>query len=78
MIQFIYDYFLTRKSLIKNKRLNNWLDWQLYKYLKLNLVTHYKNISKDSLGIDENSNVIVSLTSFPGRLEVVYLAYGVF
>lgn len=74
MMHFLYDYFLTRNPINKGNQLTNWFHWQLYKYLKVNLVTYYKNVSNDSLGTDNSSNIIVSLTSFPGRIDVVYLA----
>ncbi|PYE82140.1 hypothetical protein DFQ11_102721 [Winogradskyella epiphytica] len=74
MIHFLYNYFLTRKPLKKANRVNHWLHWQLYKYLKVNLVAHYKTVSINSLEVDDASTIIVSLTSFPGRIDVVYLA----
>ena len=74
MIHFLYNKFLTRKHVKKEHQLVKWLYWQLFKFLKVSLVKHYKNISVDSLGINEKSNLIVSLTSFPARIDVVYLA----
>ncbi|WP_179018590.1 hypothetical protein [Winogradskyella forsetii] len=74
MIHFLYNYALTRRPRKKRNWLNRWLLWQLYKYLKVHLVKYYKNVSMDSLGIDSNSDVIVSLTSFPARIDFVYLA----
>ncbi len=74
MIDYLYHYFLTRKPLTKKNPLPRWIRWQLYKYLKKNLVRNYKNMPLASLDIDSKSNVIVSLTSFPARIEVVYLS----
>lgn len=48
--------------------------WQLHKYLKVNLVKYYKNLSNDYLGTNNNSNIIVSLTTFPARIDYVYIA----
>lgn len=74
MIHFLYNYFLTRKRGKKKSKLYRWLHWQLYKYLKVSLIRYYENLSTDSMGIDTNSNVIVSLTSFPARIDVIYLS----
>ena len=74
MIHFLYNKFLTRKHVKKENQLVRWLYWQLFKYLKVSLVAYYKNISVDSLGINKKSNMIVSLTSFPARIDLVYLA----
>src|SRR5690554_970357 len=73
MIHFLYNYFLTRKPTKQKNRLSIWLNWQFYKYLKVHLVSYYKNAPMESLGINTNSNIVVSLTSFPARIDVVYL-----
>ncbi|WP_052466919.1 hypothetical protein [Psychroserpens damuponensis] len=74
MIHFLYNFFLTKKPAKKENNLIRWLYWQLYKFLKIRLIGYYKNISINSLGVDSESNLIVSLTSFPARIDVVYLA----
>lgn len=74
MVHFVYNYFLTRKPPKKGNKIIPWLYWQIYKYLKVYLITFYKNVSKKSLGIDNTNNVVVSLTSFPARINVVYLS----
>ena len=74
MIHFIYNYFLTRKPRKKKNKIILWIHWQIYKYLKVHLIGFYKNISFNDLGIDDKSNVIVSLTTFPARIDVVYLS----
>lgn len=74
MIHFLYDYFLTRKSEKKRSQLYLWLHWQLYKFLKVSLMWYYKHKSLKSLGVNPASNVIVSLTSFPARIDVIHLA----
>lgn len=74
MIHFLYNYALTRRPRKKRNQLNRWLLWWLYKYLKVNLVRYYKNISVETLGVDSDSDVTVSLTSFPARIDYVYLA----
>lgn len=74
MIHFLYNYFLTRKRGDKKIKLYHWLHWQLQKYLKVNLMRYYESISTDFLGIDVKSNVFVSLTSFPARVDVIYLS----
>lgn len=74
MIYSLYNYYLTRKTPTKFRKLSQWLLWQLYKYLKFSLPKSYKRISTRALGVDVNSNLIVSLTSFPARINIVYLA----
>ena len=74
MIHFLYNYFLTPKASIKISKISLWLRWQLYKFLKVYLVKYYKNISLNKLGVNIHSNIIVSLTSFPARIDVVCLA----
>ncbi|WP_250434167.1 hypothetical protein [Hanstruepera flava] len=74
MIHIIYSYFLKSNPLKKRYKITLWLHWQIYKFLKVSLVKYYKNLSLNNLGVDSNSNVIVSLTSFPARIEVVYLS----
>src|SRR5690606_29967954 len=58
----------------KGNRVARWWHWQLYKYLKNNLIKYYKKIPKATLGMDEQSSVIVSLTSFPARINLVHIA----
>lgn len=74
MIHFLYNHFLTPKPSTNKTKLYRMQRWRLYNYLNTHLVKYYKSISNDSLGTDKTSNVIVSLTSFPARIEVVYLA----
>lgn len=74
MIHFIYNFFLTKLPEKKKNRTNRWINWQLHRYLKVNLIRYCKNLSTDALGIDPDSNVIVSLTSFPERIASVHLA----
>lgn len=74
MIHFLYHYFLTPKRKHKRLPLNRRFRWQLYKFLKIQLVRYYRNLPKTALCVDKDSNVIVSLTSFPARIEVVYLS----
>ncbi|MEZ4802529.1 MAG: hypothetical protein R2797_07120 [Gelidibacter sp.] len=74
MIHFLYSYFLKTKIDENKSKLYTWLQWQLYKFLKVGLISYYKNISLNSLGIDSTSNVVVSLTSFPARIGVIHLS----
>lgn len=74
MIHFLYNYFLTRKPHKKKIPLYVWLQWQLYKFLNFSLMRYYKQISLKALGVDSTSQIIVSLTSFPARIEVIHLA----
>jgi len=74
MIHFLYNHSLTRKRTKKINNLTRWWRWQLYKYLKVNLVKYYNNVNTDNLGIDNNSNIIVSLTTFPARINYVHIA----
>jgi hypothetical protein len=74
MIHFLYNYSLTRDRNKKKNKLKRWFNWQVYKYLKINLVNYYENLSASALGTDKNSNVIVSLTTFPARIDFVHLS----
>lgn len=74
MILSLYNFYLTKTPKKKESHLSGWLQWQLYKYVKANLVRYYKRISSSALGVDHTSDVIVSLTSFPARITVVHLA----
>jgi hypothetical protein len=74
MVHFLYNFALTSQPTKKRNPLSRWLHWQLYKYLRKNLVEYYKRISRNCLGIDVNTNIVVSLTSIPSRIETVYLA----
>lgn len=74
MVYFLYNYYLTRKTPKKGYKIRQWLLWQLYKYLKFTLAKSYENISTKKLGVDNKSNVVVSLTSFPARVNIVHLA----
>lgn len=71
MIHFLYNYNLTKEQSTKSTR---WLHWQLFKYLQVKMIAYYKTISTDELGVDVHSDIVVSLTSFPARINVVYLA----
>ncbi|MDG4714314.1 hypothetical protein [Winogradskyella marincola] len=73
MIHYLYSYHLNRKRDKKRTKFGRWINWQLYKYLKINLVKYYKNFPLKSLKIDTESAVIVSLTTIPSRIEYVYL-----
>lgn len=73
MIHYLYNYFLTRKPVNKRFQFQRWLHWQLFKYLKVYLIKYYENISPHLLGVDIGSKVIVSLTSFPARIDLIYL-----
>ncbi len=74
MIQFLYNYYLTRLNIDKKNNISKRLEWYLYRYLKSALVIYYGHLSNKKIGIDENSNVVVSLTSFPARIHLVELA----
>lgn len=73
MIHFLYNFFLTKLPEKKKNKSNRWINWQLHKYLKVNLVNYYKKLSEESLGVDIKSDIVVSLTSFPARIDLVYL-----
>ncbi|MBU2929552.1 hypothetical protein [Winogradskyella psychrotolerans] len=74
MLHSLYNYFLTHKKNRQRNSLHKWLHWQLYKFLKSQLVEHYKNLATSNLRVDASSNIVVSLTSFPARIDVVHLA----
>lgn len=74
MIHAIYHFFLTRKPTATNGKLHAWFMWQIYKFLKVGLMRYYTHIDLKGLGVDQNSPIIVSMTSFPARIDVVYLA----
>ncbi|MDH7912995.1 hypothetical protein [Winogradskyella sp. SYSU M77433] len=73
MIHYLYSYHLNKKRDKRRTKFGRWINWQLYKYLKISLVKYYKNLPLKSLKIDTESTVIVSLTTIPNRIEYVYL-----
>ena len=59
----------------KSIPVERWLRWQLYKYLKSGLYNYYKNLNLVKLAKAEiNPKLIVSLTSFPERIQTTYLS----
>jgi len=52
MIHYLYNYFLTRKSAENKSKLYKWLQWQLYKYLKVYLVKHYENEVPNEINLE--------------------------
>ena len=74
MIHFLYNYFLTKKWSGPKHKFTHWFHWRLHKYLKRNLTKYYEQISKNALGVDSQSKIIVSLTTFPARIGYVHLA----
>ncbi|TXE17106.1 hypothetical protein ES692_10635 [Psychroserpens burtonensis] len=74
MIHIIYNYFLTREPSKKANKIILWLRWQIYKYLKKVLPHYYRNLSIQKLGINSRSEIVVSLTSYPERIPVIYLS----
>ncbi|MEM5564582.1 hypothetical protein WNY78_05685 [Psychroserpens sp. AS72] len=74
MIHFIYNYFLARKPSKKTNKVVLWIHWQIYKYLKKVLPNYYRKLSIQKLGVDSQSELVVSLTSYPERIPVIYLA----
>ena len=74
MINFIYNLFLIQKN-AKNKGFwHNRIHWYLYKFLKKILPNYYRNLSLEKIGVNQHSELVVSLTSFPDRIHIVYLA----
>ena len=50
------------------------IHWRLFKYLNANLIRYYQTMSLDNLGVNKESDVIVSLTSYPGRINLVHFS----
>ena len=72
MINLVYNLYL-KKETILTQSISNWIYWQFYKVLKKMLPVYYSKLSIDKLSINSNSEIIVSLTSFPARIKTVYL-----
>jgi len=73
MIHFLYNFYLTQEKKQKYSFLFKKIFWTNYKILKLWLPKYYKNLSACKLNVDPKSDIIVSLTSFPERINIVYL-----
>lgn len=74
MIDYLYNFYLRDKNKFLPKKIVNSINWQLHKYLKNNLSNHYhKKVIKTNSNVAK-SNVIVSLTSFPDRINIIYLS----
>ena len=73
MIHQIYRYFLTQKKEDNDNYFLKSLRWRLYKYLKRRLMNYYLKLPLNQLKTDVNSDLIVSLTSFPQRINNVHL-----
>ncbi|WP_299399502.1 hypothetical protein [uncultured Gelidibacter sp.] len=74
MLHFLYNLFLVRKNVKKENGPQKWCYWYLYKFLKRALPFYYRNLSSRNLKTDSTSNIIVSLTSFPDRIPMVFIA----
>lgn len=72
MIHFLYNWFLTQKN-VKDNSIKKFVFWKLYRILKYILPLYYKTISVSKLPYNVDNDVVVSLTSFPARIEIVYL-----
>lgn len=64
-IQTLYD--VTWK--VKNQSFSKWI----YKINKLLVNVCYPFLSRNQCGTDSDSNIIVSLTSYPARIETIHL-----
>lgn len=73
MIHYLYKFYLTERDAKKKNYLFWKLFWANYKLLKKWLPDYYKKLSVNKLFVDDKSEVIVSLTSFPARINMVYL-----
>ena len=71
MIHFLYNYFLVQQKVNERSTVFKRLHWMLYKFLKKGLFNYYKKLPVKKLKTSEDSNVIVSLTSIPERIDKV-------
>ncbi|MDD3003993.1 glycosyltransferase family A protein [Flavobacterium sp.] len=72
MINFLYNWYLFQNE-VKDGTFKKYIFWKLYKFLKIVLPIYYKKIEVKKLESNSNNEIIVSLTSFPARIEIVYL-----
>lgn len=68
MIRKLYDSIKLRFDF---KLLTRW-EYRLYKFI-INIFYPIQNIYFNKKGTDDDSNIIVSLTSFPERINTVWL-----
>lgn len=73
MIHSFYNYFLTRKANVSKRSLGTFLYWKKKKFIKNALIRYYTSVSADKLRLNPESNVVVSLTSFPARIKTVHI-----
>lgn len=69
MIVFLYDTYLRRN--LKSLQRFKFVDWQLFKFFRHFLVMYYKHKSILGETLNDQSPIIVSLTSLPQRIDKV-------
>ncbi|MES2812683.1 MAG: hypothetical protein V4670_09455 [Bacteroidota bacterium] len=74
MIHFLYNFYLTQKNVNDKNRLFQGLYWSNYKYLKNALCKYHEKLRLKQLEVNLGSEIIVSLTSFPARINIVHLS----
>lgn len=65
---------MTQKNVNDKNRLFQGLYWSNFRYLKKALYKYHQKVSLKQLYVNFNSEIVVSLTSFPERINLVHLS----
>lgn len=74
MIHYLYNFYLTQKNVNDKSRLFQGIYWSNYRFLKKALYKYHKKLSLKLLYVNDDSEIIVSLTSYPARINLVHLS----
>lgn len=72
MIHFLYNWYLIQKDIDGNS-FKKFIFWKSYEILKIALPLYYKILIIRKLDRNVENNLVVSLTSFPARIDTVHL-----
>ncbi|WP_242133248.1 hypothetical protein [Aestuariivivens marinum] len=73
MVDKLYHYFLTNPEHQNDNSLKKRMFWHIYRVLKVGLFQYYKRYKIKTTTLNTKDDLIVSLTSFPGRIDSVHL-----
>lgn len=65
---------MTQKNVNEKNRLFQGLYWSNFRYLKKALYKYHEKLNLKQLQVNCNSEIVVSLTSFPARINLVHLS----
>lgn len=72
MLSKVYNFYLKSEN-IKSNKSRNIIFWRLFKLLRFLLFHYYDKVPVIGETTDKNSDIIVSMTSFPARINWVHL-----